>query len=184
MTTRSVLSTSARATSSVVVPMLRITEQPSGIIAAVAAPIVWVEGRIGIPFFAMAQIGFLLMVAVTIVCLGDVAVERRRRRREEDVARADVMLLADHFLQKYAILMNREIHGFKPEALQRIMLYEWPGNVREMAAVMDRAVLIGQGRELDVVAALGQRPRTRPADTPANPASATAIEWGAPARRL
>jgi hypothetical protein len=34
--------------------------------AAVAAPIVWVEGRFGIPFFAMAQIGFLLMVAVTI----------------------------------------------------------------------------------------------------------------------
>jgi signal transduction histidine kinase len=61
--------------------------------AAVAAPIVWVEGRFGIPFFAMAQIGFLLMVAVTIFCLGAVAVERRRRRGEEDVARADVMLL-------------------------------------------------------------------------------------------
>ncbi len=61
--------------------------------AAVAAPIVWVEGRFGVPFFAMAQIGFWLMVAVTIFCLGDVAVERRRRRGEEDVARADVMLL-------------------------------------------------------------------------------------------
>ena len=41
--------------------------------------------------------------------------------------------------------------------------YRWPGNVREMAAVMDRAVLIGQGRELDVAAALGQgRPKPRP----------------------
>ena len=37
--------------------------------------------------------------------------------------------------------------------------YRWPGNVREMAAVMDRAVLIGQGRELDVAAALGQGAR-------------------------
>jgi DNA-binding NtrC family response regulator len=43
--------------------------------------------------------------------------------------------------------------------------YQWPGNVREMAAVMDRAVLIGQGRVLDVAAALGQGPRT--ADSPA-----------------
>jgi hydrogenase-4 transcriptional activator len=33
--------------------------------------------------------------------------------------------------------------------------YRWPGNVREMAAVMDRAVLVGQGRSLDVAAALG-----------------------------
>ena len=61
--------------------------------AAVAAPAVWAEGRFGVPFFAMAQIGFWLMVAVTIFCLGAVAVERRRRRGEEDVARADVMLL-------------------------------------------------------------------------------------------
>ena len=62
-------------------------------VAAVAAPIVWVEGRFGVPFFAMAQIGFVLMVIITIFCLGAVAVERRRRRGEEDVARADVMLL-------------------------------------------------------------------------------------------
>src|SRR4030095_2695879 len=34
--------------------------------------------------------------------------------------------------------------------------YQWPGNVREMAAVMDRAVLIGQGRTLNVAGALGQ----------------------------
>jgi signal transduction histidine kinase len=62
-------------------------------LAAIAVPIVWVEGRFGVPFFAMAQIGFALMVAVTILCLGAVALERRRRRAEEDVARADVMLL-------------------------------------------------------------------------------------------
>ena len=37
--------------------------------------------------------------------------------------------------------------------------YRWPGNVREMAAVIDRAVLIGQGRTLSVVAALGSAAR-------------------------
>jgi hydrogenase-4 transcriptional activator len=38
--------------------------------------------------------------------------------------------------------------------------YRWPGNVREMAAVMDRAVLVGQGRELNITAALGQNLRS------------------------
>ena len=46
--------------------------------------------------------------------------------------------------------------------------YRWPGNVREMAAVMDRAVLIGQGQSLSVAAALGRdralRRRTLQAD--------------------
>lgn len=59
------------------------------------------------------------------------------RERKEDIP-----LLADHFLQKYAILMNREIHGFKPEALQRIMLYEWPGNVRELEHRIEHAVVM------------------------------------------
>lgn len=54
----------------------------------------------------------------------------------------DIPLLADHFLQKYAIQMNREIHGFKPEALQRIMLYEWPGNVRELEHRIEHAVVM------------------------------------------
>src|SRR5690606_32528036 len=48
--------------------------------------------------------------------------------------------------------------------------YRWPGNVREMAAVMDRAVLIGQGRTLDVAGALG-RPGSPPAPVPVLPAS-------------
>ena len=56
--------------------------------------------------------------------------------------------------------------------------YRWPGNVREMAAVMDRAVLVGQGTSLDVAAALGQA--TPPVEVVAttSPAGArpTAIE--------
>src|SRR5262249_53263693 len=42
--------------------------------------------------------------------------------------------------------------------------YRWPGNVREMAAVMDRAVLIGQGRTLNVSAALGGQDPARLTD--------------------
>jgi DNA-binding NtrC family response regulator len=39
--------------------------------------------------------------------------------------------------------------------VRMLAVYRWPGNVREIAAVMDRAVLIGQGRSLNVTAALG-----------------------------
>jgi DNA-binding NtrC family response regulator len=51
--------------------------------------------------------------------------------------------------------------------------YRWPGNVREMAAVMDRAVLIGQGRTLNVAAALGGQDPTRPADLQPPPEAGT-----------
>jgi transcriptional regulator with PAS, ATPase and Fis domain len=50
--------------------------------------------------------------------------------------------------------------------------YRWPGNVREIAAVMDRAVLIGQGRSLNVTAALGLS--TRPSVVPSPTIDATA----------
>lgn len=59
------------------------------------------------------------------------------RERKEDIP-----LLADYFLRKYAIQMNKEILGFKPEALQRIMLYEWPGNVRELEHRIEHAVVM------------------------------------------
>jgi signal transduction histidine kinase len=62
-------------------------------VAAAALPLVWLEGRLGVPFFAIAQIGFALLLAASVLSLTAVAIERRRRRAEEDVARADVMLL-------------------------------------------------------------------------------------------
>ena len=62
-------------------------------VAAAALPLVWLEGRFGVPFFAIAQIGFALLLVASVLSLGAVAIERRRRRAEEDVARADVMLL-------------------------------------------------------------------------------------------
>jgi hydrogenase-4 transcriptional activator len=73
---------------------------------------------------------------------------------------ADIRAFAEYFAERAA---NR--FGLKPVAVSdadvRLLAeYRWPGNVREMAAVMDRAVLIGQGRALSVSAALG--PAVRP----------------------
>lgn len=69
---------------------------------------------------------------------------------------SDIRAFADYFAERAA---NR--FGLRPVAVSdddvRVLAgYKWPGNVREMAAVMDRAVLIGQGRALAVAAALGQ----------------------------
>jgi transcriptional regulator with GAF, ATPase, and Fis domain len=67
----------------------------------------------------------------------------------------DIRAFAEYFAERAA---NR--FGLKPVAVSdddvRVLTeYRWPGNVREIAAVMDRAVLIGQGRSLNVTAALG-----------------------------
>jgi len=76
---------------------------------------------------------------------------------------SDIRAFAEYFSERAA---NR--FGLKPVAVSdddvRVLTaYRWPGNVREMAAVMDRAVLVGQGRTLNVVAALGQNPPASPA---------------------
>ena len=98
----------------------------------------------------------------------------------------DIRAFAEYFAEQAANRFGLRAVPITDDDVRVLAEYRWPGNVREMAAVMDRAVLIGQGRELNISAALGQRPRTRPADTPANPASAThpaAGRRGAPARR-
>ena len=67
----------------------------------------------------------------------------------------DIRAFADYFAERAA-----EKFGVRPVSvtdgdIHLLTAYHWPGNVREIAAVMDRAVLIGQGRSLDVAAALG-----------------------------
>ncbi len=55
---------------------------------------------------------------------------------------ADIAPLAQHFMQRFARTLNKEIKGFTPEALQRLMLHEWRGNIRELANVIERAVVL------------------------------------------
>jgi len=55
---------------------------------------------------------------------------------------ADIAPLAQHFMQRFACTLNKEIKGFTPEALQRLMLHEWRGNIRELANVIERAVVL------------------------------------------
>ena len=51
----------------------------------------------------------------------------------------DIPLLAEHFLRKIGVEMNRSIRGFTPAAMQVLMHYPWPGNVRELENAIERA---------------------------------------------
>ncbi len=55
--------------------------------------------------------------------------------------RADIMMLADHFVQKYNKLYNRKIKRISTAAINMMMMYHWPGNVRELENCIERAVL-------------------------------------------
>ena len=65
-----------------------------------------------------------------------------RERRE------DIPVLALHFLSHYASRYHRDIHGMEPSALQSLMQYSWPGNVREMEHTLERAVLMCRSEQI------------------------------------
>jgi two-component system response regulator PilR (NtrC family) len=59
-----------------------------------------------------------------------------RERRE------DISLIAEHFLHKYNEQMGKEIVGISHQAMELLQLHEWPGNIRELENVMERAVAL------------------------------------------
>ena len=56
--------------------------------------------------------------------------------------RADIPLLASHFLQKYRKELGSRAEGFSPEALTALGSYDWPGNVRELENEIKRALIL------------------------------------------
>ena len=65
-----------------------------------------------------------------------IALPPLRERRE------DIPLLADHFLAKYAEQMGKSITGIAGTAHELLQQYDWPGNIRELENVMERAVAL------------------------------------------
>jgi transcriptional regulator with GAF, ATPase, and Fis domain len=68
----------------------------------------------------------------------------------------DIRAFAEYFAERAANRFGVRPVPVSDQDVRLLTAYRWPGNVREMAAVMDRAVLVGQGTRLDVAAALGQ----------------------------
>jgi transcriptional regulator with GAF, ATPase, and Fis domain len=67
----------------------------------------------------------------------------------------DIRAFAEYFAERAANRFGLRPVPVSEEDVRVLAAYRWPGNVREMAAVMDRAVLVGQGRTLNITAALG-----------------------------
>ncbi|MDW8311006.1 MAG: sigma-54 dependent transcriptional regulator, partial [Verrucomicrobiales bacterium] len=66
-----------------------------------------------------------------------------RERRE------DIMPLANAFLKRFAAQAKRPITGFTPAAIERLMAFDWPGNVRQLQNEVQRAVLLCEGPLVD-----------------------------------
>jgi Nif-specific regulatory protein len=57
----------------------------------------------------------------------------------------DIMLLADHFLEKYSREQGKAIRRISTPAIDMLTSYHWPGNVRELENTIERAVLVCEG---------------------------------------
>jgi PAS domain S-box-containing protein len=62
------------------------------------------------------------------------------RERKEDISP-----LCQHFLNKYNLKESKKIARFSPDAMQALMDYEWPGNVRQLENAISHAVILAQG---------------------------------------
>jgi DNA-binding NtrC family response regulator len=79
---------------------------------------------------------------------------------------ADIPTLVRHFAQRAAHRFG--LPAAEPTAadLHLLLQYSWPGNIRELAAVIDRAAILGNGAKLDIAAALGSGGHVSPPPAP------------------
>lgn len=62
----------------------------------------------------------------------------------------DVLLLAAHFIARYASALDKDVTSIVPAAAQKLLAYAWPGNVRELQNCIERAVTLCKFSELGV----------------------------------
>ncbi len=72
------------------------------------------------------------------------------RERREDVAE-----LAEHFAERAAVRFGLAFVPPSSSDIELLCKYSWPGNIRELGAVIDRAAILGDGRTLEIAKALG-----------------------------
>jgi transcriptional regulator with GAF, ATPase, and Fis domain len=75
-----------------------------------------------------------------------------RERRE------DIPLLAAHFVRKSAAKLGRHFKGIAPQALQEMMEYGWPGNIRELEHVLEQAMIVSTGKLVELARPLLKGP--------------------------
>jgi PAS domain S-box-containing protein len=62
----------------------------------------------------------------------------------------DIRLLTHFFVRRYANKIGRKITGVPKETMERLASYPWPGNVRELENVIERAVILSSGPDLEI----------------------------------
>ncbi|HYR79689.1 MAG TPA: sigma 54-interacting transcriptional regulator [Candidatus Dormibacteraeota bacterium] len=67
-----------------------------------------------------------------------------RQRRE------DIPPLVHYFVRRFSLKIGRKISRIQRETMERLVSYPWPGNVRELENVIERAVILSRGSELEV----------------------------------
>jgi transcriptional regulator with PAS, ATPase and Fis domain len=64
--------------------------------------------------------------------------------------KGDIQLLAESFLKKFSATMQKEITGFSDEVLLLLERYNWPGNIRELENIVERAVTLSNGKIITI----------------------------------
>ena len=84
----------------------------------------------------------------------------------------DTQLLTEHFLKMYAAKYDRNITGVAQAAYQKLFAHSWPGNVREVQNVIERAVLLAKGNKIE--------PFDLPFDNGTAPEGSANVAWEVP----
>jgi DNA-binding NtrC family response regulator len=78
--------------------------------------------------------------------------------------RQDIPFLANHFLRKLEPDSGHVVEGISDAAMEKLVAYHWPGNVRELENVIERALILCRGNQLEADdIKLEMAPRSRPA---------------------
>ena len=64
--------------------------------------------------------------------------------------RQDIPLLTHYFINKYNSRTDKKITSVSPEALQQLMAYDFPGNVRELENIIERAIVLARGETIEI----------------------------------
>jgi DNA-binding NtrC family response regulator len=88
--------------------------------------------------------GGLLAPIVSALGTNRIAVPALADRRE------DIPTLVDHFVRKHARQIGKAVAGVSPESMERLQAYSWPGNIRELRTVVERAILVARSSVLEI----------------------------------
>ena len=92
----------------------------------------------------------------------------------------DIPLLVEHFITKYNARLGKSLVGLTETAMECLMAYSWPGNIRELENVMERGVLFAEGERLGTGELPAALRRSSDAASPADAAADSAGRAGTP----